>query len=211
MLLGWSRLLTGHLRDARVGRDVLIGLSAGVLWLGIDLARRLLPQVLGYAAMTPRGGELNFAGAPCEVCNAISTWSILAVRQFVPVFLSLLLFLVLRLLTRRQWPAVAIGGIAIFYWWSNFGSATALWVEMAAEVLVVVLFTTLMIRGGVLPALVAMFLVNVCQGVAMTLDATHWSATTSNMTIALVVALTVYAFVAARAGEPLLGRLPSDL
>jgi hypothetical protein len=56
-----------------------------------------------------------------------------------------------------------------------------------------------------------MFLVNVCQGVAMTLDATHWSATTSNMTIALVVALTVYAFVAARAGEPLLGRLPSDL
>jgi hypothetical protein len=211
MLLGWSRLLTGHLRDARVGRDVLIGLSAGVLWLGIDLARRLLPEVLGYAAMTPRGGELNFAGAPCEVCNAISTWSILAVRQFVPVFLSLLLFLVLRLLTRRQWPAVAIGGMAIFYWWSNFGSATALWVEMAAEVLVVVLFTTLMIRGGVLPALVAMFLVNVCQGVAMTLDATHWSATTSNMTIALVVALTIYAFVAARAGEPLFGRLPSDV
>ena len=45
MLLGWSRLLAGHIRDARVGRDVLIGLGAGVLWLGIDLARRLLPQV----------------------------------------------------------------------------------------------------------------------------------------------------------------------
>ena len=73
------------------------------------------------------------------------------------------------------------------------------------------LFTALMIRGGILPALVAMFLVNVCQTVAMTLDATHWSATTSNMTVALIVALTVYAFVAARAGEPLFGKLPSDL
>jgi hypothetical protein len=212
MLLGWSRLLAGHIRDARVGRDVLLGLGVGVLWLGIELARRLLPQALGYAAMTPRsGGELNFAGAPCGACNALSTWSILAVRQFIPVFLSLLLFLVLRLGTRSEWKAIALGGIAIFFWWSSLGPATAFWVEFAAEALAVGLFTAVMIRGGILPALVAMFVVNVCQTVAMTLEVTHWSATTSNMTLALIVALTAYAFVTARTGEPLFGRLPSDL
>jgi Protein tyrosine and serine/threonine kinase len=212
MLLGWSRLLTGHIRDARVGRDVLVGLGAGVLWLGIDLTRRLLPQALGYPAMLPRtGGELNFAGAPCGTCNAISTWSILALRQLIPVFLSLLLFLVLRLVTRRQWPAIAVGGLAIFFWWSNFGSATAFWIEFGAEALIVVLFTGVMIRGGILPALVAMFVVNVCQTVAMTLDVTHWSATTSNLTLVLIIALTAYAFIAARAGEPIFGKLPHEI
>jgi hypothetical protein len=45
----------------------------------------------------------------------------------------------------------------------------------------------------------------------MTLEVTHWSATTSNMTLALIVALTAYAFVTGRTGEPLFGRLPSDL
>jgi hypothetical protein len=84
-------------------------------------------------------------------------------------------------------------------------------VELAAEALVVVLFTAVMIRGGILAALVAMFVVQVCQTVALTLDLTHWSATTSNLTVVLLVALTLYAFVAARAGQPLLGRLPSDL
>ena len=205
-------MLTGHIRDARVGRDVLIGLAVGVLWLAIDLARRLLPQALGYAALPPRpGSELNFAGAPCGVCNAVSTWSVVAIGQLIPVLLSLLLFLVLRLVTRRQWAAIAIGGVAILFWWSNFGPATAFWVELAAEALVVVLFTAVMIRGGILPALVAMFVVQVCQTVALTLDLTHWSATTSNLTLVLLVALTLYAFVAARAGQPLLGRLPSDL
>jgi hypothetical protein len=114
-------------------------------------------------------------------------------------------------LTRRQWAAIAIGAVAIFYWQSNFGSATAVWIEFAAEALVVVLFTAVMIRGGILPALVAMFVVNVCQTVAMTLDVTHWSATTSNMTLLLIGALTLYAFVAARAGEPILGRLATEL
>jgi hypothetical protein len=47
MLLGWSRLLSGRFRDPRVGRDLLVGVAAGVAWLLIDFARRLLPQALG--------------------------------------------------------------------------------------------------------------------------------------------------------------------
>ncbi len=43
MLLGWSRLIAGHFRDPRVGRDVLLGLSSGALLVLIDFARRLLP------------------------------------------------------------------------------------------------------------------------------------------------------------------------
>jgi hypothetical protein len=39
----------------------------------------------------------------------------------------------------------------------------------------------------------------------MTFDVSHWSATASNWTIAIVIVLTLFAFYAARAGQPLFG------
>ena len=57
MLLGWSRLLAGRVRDPRVGRDVLLGLVFGLIWFGLDIGRRLLPGFLGYAASVPRLGN----------------------------------------------------------------------------------------------------------------------------------------------------------
>ena len=38
-LLGWSRLLAGHIRDPRVGRDLLIGIAFGILLGLIDVAK----------------------------------------------------------------------------------------------------------------------------------------------------------------------------
>ena len=211
MLLGWSRLLAGHIRDARVGRDALVGASAGILWFAIDLARRLLPQALGYSAVVPEAGsELNFVGAPCDACNSLSTWSVLVIRQLLPAFLALLLFVVLRLITRRQSAAILLGAIAIFFWWSALGDPTSFWIEFSGEALIVVLFTTVMIRFGVLAALVALFVVNVCQVAPLTPDVTHWSAPSSNLTIALLIALTVFGFVASRAGQPLFGKVLTD-
>jgi hypothetical protein len=54
-------------------------------------------------------------------------------------------------------------------------------------------------------ALVAYFISSVCETMPLTLDIRHWSATGSNQTIAMIVALTLFAFYAARAGRPLLG------
>ena len=208
MLLGWSRLVAGHVRDSRVGRDVFVGLTAGMLWVLVELGRRLLPQVLGYTAMVPRGGgELNFAGAPCDVCNALSSWSVLLIRQLQPAFLTALLFVFLRLITKRQSIAIALGMIGIFIWWLNLAAATAPWIEIAAESIVVCLFTFVIIRFGVLAALVTLFVFSVCQIAPLTTEITHWSATLSNLTMALLAGLGVFAFVASRTGQPLFGRM----
>lgn len=204
MLLGWSRLLSGHLRDSRVGRDVLAGLGAGVLWLLIDLGRRLLPMALGQPPIVIRNSsEIMFTGT----LDAVRIWCVLAIRTLVPGFMSLMLFVVLRLVTRRQAVATALGMVAIFYWWSMFGTAPVLWVELIAEVLIVTLFTFVMIRFGLLAALIALFISSVGQVVPLTLDMTHWSASASNHTVAFVVALACFGFYAARAGQPLFGKL----
>jgi len=73
-----------------------------------------------------------------------------------------------------------------------------------------VLFAFVMIRFGLLAALVALFIVNVCQIVPLSLDMTHWSAAGSNQTIGLVIALTLFAFYASRAGQPLFGKFDAN-
>jgi hypothetical protein len=46
-ILGWTRLMSGYVRDPRVGRDVLIGcVFAPVLPL-LEMAYELLPPLLG--------------------------------------------------------------------------------------------------------------------------------------------------------------------
>jgi len=207
MLLGWSRLLSGRLRDSRVGRDLLVGASAGILWLGIDFARRLLPEALGYPPVLLRnGGELTLTGT----ADAVRLWTVVAIRQLMPAFSAVMMFVVLRLLTRRQSTAIAAGMIGIFFWRSSLGPAPSFWLELLAESLIVVLFTFVMIRFGLLAALVALFIVNVCQIVPLSLDMTHWSAAGSNQTIGLVIALTLFAFYASRAGQPLFGKFDAN-
>ena len=46
-LLGWTRLLQGRFVDARVGRDVLIGLATGALMQVLIVARDPLQWMLG--------------------------------------------------------------------------------------------------------------------------------------------------------------------
>jgi hypothetical protein len=204
MLLGWSRLISGHLRDSRVGRDILAGVSAGVLWLLLDFARRALPQVFGHPPILVRsGGELMFT----SVVDAERLWSVLLIRALTPTFSTVMMFVVLRLATKNQKAAIALGMILIFAWWSAIASSPILWLEIITEVIIVALFTFVMIRFGLLSAIVAYFVFTVGQVVPLTLAARHWSSSASNETLAFLVALTLFGFYASRAGQPLLGKL----
>jgi len=204
MLLGWSRLFSGHVRDPRVGRDLLAGLSAGVLWLLVDFARRLGPEIVGQPPILVRlGGELTFTGT----ADAVRVWSILFDRALLPAFVTVLVLVLLRLLTNRPRLAIASTAAIVFVWWSSFASAPVWWIEAAAELLIVALFLFVMIRFGLLSALAALFVSSVGEVIPLTLHVRHWSATSSNQTMALFIALAVVAFYASRAGQPLFGTL----
>ena len=60
ILMSWSRLLGGRVRDARVGRDLLVGVFAGVGVQFLRFGLLLLPGLLGYAPPPPRGTNLAF-------------------------------------------------------------------------------------------------------------------------------------------------------
>jgi serine/threonine-protein kinase len=205
MLLGWSRLVAGRLRDPRVGRDVLLGLVFGVTWFGLDLARRLLPQLLGYPASVPRlGNDLNTL---VNATQTFSSWAVIILQELQMAFGVVLLFVVLRLVTRRASLAVAAGMVIIFYWWSSFLLTSAWWTELTYEIIVVVLFTIVTIRFGLLAAAVARIVLGLCETIPFTLHVSHWSATPSNWTLGGIIALALFGFYASRAGQPLFGKL----
>ena len=204
MLLGWSRLLAGRIRDPRVGRDVLLGVALGVAWFGLELARRLLPQVLGYPATPPRlgGDTTTLLGA----AQTVSTWATVILRELQITFGAALLFVVLRLVTRSAASAIAVGMVIVIYWWSTITFTAVVPIEAAYELIVGAVFTFVLIRFGLLVAATARIVVGICQTVPFTLQVSHWSATPSNWTIAAIVLLAAFGFYASRAGEPLFGR-----
>ena len=55
-LLGWTRLLSGHIRDPRVGRELLIGLACGAVGVLIDQSK-LVPMALGWRIPRPAAGK----------------------------------------------------------------------------------------------------------------------------------------------------------
>ena len=60
ILMSWTRLLGGRFRDPRVGRDILVGIAAGVVVALLRLAFYLLPPLVGNPPPMPRGVNLQF-------------------------------------------------------------------------------------------------------------------------------------------------------
>ncbi|HEX5107980.1 MAG TPA: serine/threonine-protein kinase [Vicinamibacterales bacterium] len=209
LMLGWSRLLSGRLYDARIGRDVLAGLGLGVIWLLLNLARYVLPPVFGYPAPSPRlGGAVSTL---LGVRETVQLWLVSTLNELVPVLLLAFLFVALRWITRRTALTIAIATPILFVYWSAFGDASAFWLEFTLELAIVALFAFALIRFGLLTALIATVVFRIGAAIPLTTDVGHWSATPSTWTIAAAIAIACFGYYASRAGQPLFGRLlPGD-
>jgi hypothetical protein len=106
-LLGWSRLLAGHVRDPRVGRDVLTGAVCGVSLGLVALGRSLFTPIFGYPAVAPNyGGAVNVVTRAGKLMAAMIGGTVGALEG---ALLIVLIFVVLRLLLRRPWLSMGAG------------------------------------------------------------------------------------------------------
>jgi hypothetical protein len=107
----------------------------------------------------------------------------------------------------RAWAAIPIGMFILLIWWSEFGAVPSFWLELALEIAIVTVFTTVIIRFGLLSAVIALTVAKIAPAIPLTLQLSHWSATASNMTLFGILMLALFGFYASRAGRPLFGRL----
>ena len=205
-ILGWTRLLAGYLRDPRVGRDLLTGCVIGTAMGLLEKANDIVPPLFGYASRMPAAQGIAVLGGVAPTLNFF--WDHIANGIVVALFL-VLGYVLLRLILRRTSLAVAAALIlvAIVQAPNALTAETAWWIAAIDQAMIVVAATIIVVRYGLLVTAVTLPLINITANLPLTFALSHWSATTSNLTIAFVAGLTLFGFYASRAVQPLFGKL----
>jgi serine/threonine-protein kinase len=191
-LVSWTRLLRGRVLDPLVGRDVLLGVLGGT-------AIATLVQASNFADGT------RWPASPVQLAGG---WYALADRVVdcgLGVFLSLMTLMLLALLRqvlRRTWTAVA----AVLLFFLGLDSLGGFDVASAVtDGLVTGIVLGLLIRPGLLAAVVALSVQGFLADTLMTTHLGEWYAVSAVSGILATLALAIWGFYASLGSESLFG------
>ena len=200
MLISWVRLFGGRFRDARVGRDVLIGVAAGCAfalvhslsqWIFIDR----IPSNEGLSSSFWSLESLRGVRA------AVASVPGLHVSSVLDTLLGVMMFLVLRVITGSTRVAVGLTtAVALLLFNPGELLNPAFLVSFG---LLVTVFWLALFRAGLLAVLLANSVDELLRGVRVTADLGAWHALPMWLVYGTVISLTVWAFVATSSGRPL--------
>ena len=204
MLVAWARLVSGRVRDPLVGRDVLIGGAVGALLVALSLLAQFLsvrsgltrvPSLIGgdnltaLTSLTNTGCELSYAGSICVL----------------QVLETLVVLLIMRLLLRRTWAAVAVTIVLMVV----LGAASSVpangWPVTIANIAVGMVSILVLMRFGLLTSAAATFVMLVMGSTVGSFDLSSWYADRALLPAALLAGILVYGAATALAGKPILG------
>lgn len=194
-IISWTRLLAGNLRDAVVGRDILLGVALGVVWILVFQIR--------YIPMMHMGASPGIGSTDALIGGrlALGAW----LRQWPSsIQTTLVFFLVLlglKVLLRREWIA-AIAFVVIFAVPRGL-SSTYVKVELPAQIIVYSIALLLVLRFGLLPLAVAIFTINMLSNVPFSADFSAWYMPASILALLSVLVLVGWGFYHSLGGQPL--------
>ena len=194
VLVSWTNVLTGRASDAVVGRDALIGVALGV-WFAL-LFRAI--------ALINGDGPVNFPGEVELLLGLRSTIGIVlqeALYAIRNVLFYFFILFVLRMMLRTQWAAV-IAFTAFFTLLNALGN-DEVWLGGLVGLLYFGTAAFVIVRfGGLLAFVVGAFVSPLLFDVVPTLDSSAWYSGSNIFILAVLVALTVWAFYTATGRRP---------
>jgi len=193
-IISWSRLLSGQLRDPLVGRDILLGVTFGVLWILI-FEFTYIP--LAHMGAAP---QLNSTAYLLGGRQAFGQWLMQVPSSIVGTLQFFFLLLGLKVLLRNDWLA-AIAFVGLFVGLRSLQS-THLAVDLPALILVYGVLVLIVFRFGLVPLACAAFTVDMLSGVPFTADFSAWYMGTTLLALLSVVALAGWGFYHSLGGEP---------
>jgi protein kinase-like protein len=195
-IVSWSRLTTGRLRDPLVGRDVLWGVTLGVVWsLVISVGFLLLKR----AGDTPQlASQALLAGGR----QMLGIWLLNIVQCILGTLQFFFVVFLLRIVLRNKWLAAA-GFIAV---WTTMNTLQNPHPEILAPVWFVVfcIAAYAVTRFGLITLTVAIFTANVLLNVPYALDFSAWYATDAFAVLLSFVAIAAWGFYTSLGGKSLL-------
>ncbi len=187
ILVSWSRLLSGGFRDPLVGRDLLIGILAGLILACLGLAGYALPDLLSVKGFTPAvgtqylGSQSSLLGSIFGRCggnilNSIGSLAILFVgwRLTRSKLLSAVIVAIF-------WTAVSLSG-------ANFA------IEVPLALCEGIVVTFCLVRVGYFPLVVAFVVQGIIVLFPWTLDLNRWYAGRSMFLLTILLGFLVYGF-----------------
>jgi len=225
LMIGWSRLLSGSLRDPLVGRDVLIGVLVAIAnGLVLALHTRVRGWI-GQPVQFPIGATSNpwdgieatsdlLMGGRYALSRIIGT--VMSIPTWGETMVTFFVLLVLVALLRRRSLAILAtvliaigvhlvtrGGWLLAYPPADHFAPARVDIAFFTVVQAAVVFVA--VRFGVLTMVVASFVSLLLTLVPITLDSSVPYASSSRLVAATVIALAAYGWHTALAGRPMFG------
>ena len=206
-MISWVRALEGRWRDPLVGRDCLLGtLSAGAMCFGL-LGWPLISSWLG--APTPAG---QIGGVDAETLYSLGGLLPALSGMFLNHggvtltggFSLVVLLVLLRLLVRRTWIAVAIW-LPLLVALNLNGEA-----DRVLFLAVGVLWLALLFRLGLLCLMVAFGLMGLQLALPAMLSSSVWYSGPSWLCLASFAAVAIYGFIVSLGGRRAFGKILAD-
>jgi serine/threonine-protein kinase len=194
LLVSWVRLLDGRVRDPLVARDALVGLLVGVGSYLLAQTYQLGSERLGLAAPVID----TVAGPPIDTTLFALTGARQACSNLVAFVVAgilftlgpLVLLLLLRIATRRQWIAI----VAFVVMMSVVGIPNGVdprgWIVMAALDNALTLFA--LFRFGIVTAAVGSLVALLLRCYPMTVDPSAWYVGGTLIVLAVIGAIATY-------------------
>ncbi len=191
VLVSWTNVLTGRVRDPVVGRDVLVGVALGVAWvLMIRIADALVGGDGGKDFATDiLSGLRATIGVVLEEMPS-------AIRNVLIYFLLLFFF---RILLRREWAA-AVGFAGMFALLGMLGNDHP-WISGLISFLYFGTGAFAVLRWGLVAYAVGNFVSALLLNTVSTRDTSAWFFGNTVFLIAIVVALGAWSLYTATAGR----------
>jgi hypothetical protein len=221
MLVGWSRALTSGIRDAVIGRDVVVGAACGVALTALDQLNVLLPRFLGWPEPLPLRPQVGVLEHTRYFLLTI-TGSINNGLQ--GALLTAMMFTIFREVVRRAAArlkfervsadylaaGLALVLIAVVGTLFNSDELSQLWFVAVYQIVVSVVFFVVLLRFGLL-ATVVMFTINsLTTRMPLTLRSASLYSGSAWITLALVFATATIGLWMARAGEPMFAKAVAE-
>jgi len=194
-LISWSRLLAGNWRDPVVGRDILLGVALGVVWI-LVFQFRYIPEMHMGAAPGIGSTDALMGGRV-----ALGAWLRQWPQSIQTTLIFFLVLLGLKVLLRKEWIAGLVF-VAIFAVPRGLTSSYMA-IELPTQIIVYAIALLIVIRFGLVPLACAIFTIDMTANIPFSSDFSTWYMPTSIMALLSVLALTAWGFYHSLGGRPL--------
>jgi serine/threonine-protein kinase len=201
MLVGWARLMSGRVRDPLVGRDVLIGGVAGLVLCVVTLLAQRGAAALGWDPPQEFHGygSLGALGSLGVMAYNIA-WSA-SVSVLNPLWTLVWVLLVHFAVRQRTWAAVIAWGLSAALAALTATEPGTLVPTLIDAGLGAAVLMFILVRWGLLAAVVAGFVANIVMAAPATLDLSAWYIDRTALGLGVLAVLLGWGFKNAIAGQ----------